>query len=292
MKHTVRKLTAVILASILLMALIPATASAAVAGPSAPSFGAVMRHTPHTLFPVPGTAVLEVTDAETGLPVAGAKYDLYRISAYGGKDTKVASSATNKDGLITVSHAMTGSFYWVAAGETEGYAADETKHEFSVIGAHRTVTGIALAKPVIEEEAEEEPAAIAEEEAAVETEAEAETDAVTDLLFGGWDTDVDPEITDELKAIFEKGIEGLLGVTYEPYSYYASQIVAGRNHCFLCTATPVVPDAEPYFAFVFLYEDLEGNVELTKIITMDEFLEGAFDTIDSLLGETAAILGE
>lgn len=270
MKHTVRKLTVVILASVLMMAILPAAASAVNAGPSAPSFTAVMRHTPHTLFPVPGTAVLEVTDAETGLPVAGAKYDLYRIAPYGGKDTKVASSATNQNGMITVSHAMTGAFYWIAAGETEGYAADETKHEFSVIGAHRTVTEIALAKPAAEEE----------------------SDALSGLLLGGWNTDVDPEITDELKAVFEKGIEGLLGVTYEPYSYYATQIVAGRNHCFLCTATPVVPDAESYFAFVFLYEDLQGNVELTQIVTMEEFLEGAFDTIDSLLGETAAILGE
>jgi len=269
-KHTVRKLTAVILASVLLMAILPAAASAVNAGPSAPSFTAVMRHTPHTLFPVPGTAVLEVTDAETGLPVAGAKYDLYRISAYGGKDTKVASSATNQNGMITVSHAMTGAFYWIAAGETEGYTADETKHEFSVIGAHRTVTEIALAKPAAEEE----------------------SDALSGLLLGGWNTDVDPEITDELKAVFEKGIEGLLGVTYEPYSYYATQIVAGRNHCFLCTATPVVPDAEPYFAFVFLYEDLQGNVELTQIVTMEEFLRSAFSAVDSLLGETAAILGE
>ena len=81
-------------------------------------------------------------------------------------------------------------------------------------------------------------------------------------------------------------------MTYEPYAYYATQIVAGRNHCFLCTATPVVPDAESYFAFVFLYEDLEGNVELTEIVTMDEFLEGAFNAIDSLLDDAAAILAE
>ena len=57
-------------------------------------------------------------------------------------------------------------------------------------------------------------------------------------------------------------------------------------------ATPVVPDAESYFAFVFLYEDLEGNVELLDIVTMDEYLEGAFGLIDDLLGEAAAILGE
>ena len=268
------KLMAIILASILMIALIPAAVSAN-AGPSAPSFNAVMRHTPRTLFPVPGCAVLVVTDAETGLPVAGAKYDLYRVAAFAGKDTKVETAATNKDGMITVSHAMTGEFYWVAAGEVEGYAADEVKHEFTVIGAKRAVTEIALAKPVVEEE-----------------EAEEEESVLDGLLLGGWNMDVDPEITDEIKAVFEKGTEGLLGVDYEPYSYFASQLVAGTNHCILCMATPVVPDAESYFAFVFLYEDLEGNVELLDIVTMDEYLEGAFGLIDDLLGEAAAILGE
>ena len=68
--------------------------------------------------------------------------------------------------------------------------------------------------------------------------------------------------------------------------------MAGTNHCFLTMATPVVPDAESYFAFVFLYEDLEGNVELLDIVTMDEFMDSAFGTIDALLGEAADILGE
>ena len=112
MKRTAAKLTAIILASMLLIALIPAAASAAIAGPSAPTFTTVMRHTPRTLFPVPGSAVLVVTDAETGLPVAGAKYDLYRVAEFAGKDTKVTTLTTGKDGKIVVSHATTGKFYW------------------------------------------------------------------------------------------------------------------------------------------------------------------------------------
>ena len=272
MKRNASKLAAIILASVLMIALIPAAASAAIAGPSAPTFSTVMRHTPRTLFPVPGSAVLTVTDAETGLPVAGAKYDLYRIAEFACKDTKVATLTTNKDGKITVSHATTGKFYWTAAAEVEGYAADEAKHEFTIIGVMQTVTEVALTKPVVEEEPE--------------------VDYASDLLLGGWNLDVDPEITDALKAVFEKGTEGLLGVDYEPYTYFASQLVAGTNHCFLCMATPVVPDAESYFAFVFLYEDLEGNVKVLDIVTMDEFMESAFGTIDGLLDGIPAILGE
>lgn len=272
MKRNAAKLMAIVLASMLLIALIPAAASAAVAGPSAPTFTTVMRHTPRTLFPVPGSSVLVVTDAETGLPVAGAKYDLYRVAEFGGKDTKVATLTTNKDGKITIGHTDTGKFYWTAAAEVEGYAADEAKHEFTIIGVMQTVTEVALTKPVVEEEPE--------------------VDFASDLLLGGWNLDVDPDITDELKAVFEKGTEGLLGVDYEPYAYFASQLVAGTNHCFLCMATPVVPDAESYFAFVFLYEDLEGNVKVLDIVTMDEFLENALTTADDLLSGIPAILGE
>ena len=273
MKHSLSKLIAIVLASVLMMALIPAAASAAVAGPSAPTFGSVMRHTPRTLFPVPGAATIVVTDAETELPVAGAKYDLWRDADFGGKDTKVATLTTDKDGKITFGHVYTGKYYWVAAETVEGYAADETKYAFTVIGAKWALTEVALAKPVVGAEEED-------------------TDLLSGLLLGGWNTDVDPEITDELKAVFEKGTEGLLGVDYEVYSYFAAQLVAGTNHCFLAMATPVVPDAEPYFALVFLYEDLEGNVELLDIVTLDEFMETAFGAIDALLGEAADILGE
>lgn len=270
MKHTVSKLIAIVLASVLMMALIPAAASAAVAGPGAPTFGSVMRHTPRTLFPVPGAATIVVTDAETGLPVAGARYELWRAADFGGKDTRVAVLTTDKDGKITFGHVYTGKYYWVAAETVEGYAADETRYAFTVIGAMWSLTEVALTKPAAEEE---------------------DGDLLSGLLLGGWNTDVDPEITDELKAVFEKGTEAL-DVDLEPYSYFASQLVAGTNHCFLCMAAPVDPEAETSFCFVFLYEDLEGNVELLDIVTMDEFLDSAFGAIDALLGEASDLLGE
>jgi len=164
MKRRFTKLAAVLLASVVLTALAAPMASAAIAGPSAPTFTTVMRHTPKTLFPVPGTAILTVTDEETGLPVAGAKYDLYRASLYGGTDSKIGTFTTGKDGKITIGHADTGTFYWAAASQVEGYAADTAKHPFTIWGVQFTDTAVTLARPAPEPEPEPEPAIEAEED--------------------------------------------------------------------------------------------------------------------------------
>ncbi len=154
MKRSFIKCTAILLTAVLLAALVPATASAAMAGPSAPSFTAVMRHTPRTLFPVPGTSTLVVTDGETGLPIAGVQYNLYRVGQYAGQDTLIESVVTDKDGKAVVSHTSTGKFYWAAASKAEGYAADTEKHAFSVVGVAFPVTEVKLSKPVVEAEAD------------------------------------------------------------------------------------------------------------------------------------------
>ena len=156
MKRRFTKPAAVLLASLLLAASAATAASAAIAGPSAPTFTTVMRHTPKILFPVPGAATLTVMDEETGLPVAGAKYDLIRKSLYGGADSKIGTYTTDKDGKITVSHATTGTFYWRAASEAEGYAADGDKHDFTVWAAQFADAAANLAKPAPEPEPEPE----------------------------------------------------------------------------------------------------------------------------------------
>ena len=94
-------------------------------------------------------------------------------------------------------------------------------------------------------------------------------------MLGGWSIPESNEVTEELKAVFDKGLEGLMGVNYEPVAYMGSQLVAGTNHCFLCKATVVYPDAEPYWVLVYLYQDLEGNVTITTFAQFD--LEEMFD---------------
>ena len=88
-------------------------------------------------------------------------------------------------------------------------------------------------------------------------------------IAGGWTPAADPTITDEVKALLDKGMEGLVGVNYIPVAYLGSQVVSGTNHAILCQATVVYPGATPYFVIVYLYEDLQGNVSLMNIADFD-----------------------
>ena len=81
-------------------------------------------------------------------------------------------------------------------------------------------------------------------------------------LMGRWTPSDSFEITEENRALFEKGTEKLLGVDYIPVAYLGSQVVAGTNHCFLAQAKVVDK-------VVYLYEKLDGTVELLSIADLD-----------------------
>lgn len=88
-------------------------------------------------------------------------------------------------------------------------------------------------------------------------------------ITGGWTPAADPAITDKVRELLNKGLEGLVGVNYVPVAYLGSQVVSGTNHAILCQATVVYPGANPYFVIVYLYEDLKGNVTLMNIADFD-----------------------
>ena len=91
-------------------------------------------------------------------------------------------------------------------------------------------------------------------------------------LCGGWTPSADPEVTEDLRALFEKGTETLTGISYIPVVYLGSQVVAGTNHAFLCQAVTAYPGAietEPAYAVVYLYEDLDGSVSILSIADFD-----------------------
>lgn len=88
-------------------------------------------------------------------------------------------------------------------------------------------------------------------------------------VAGGWSVAASAEITEEKQALFEKAMAELLGVNYEPVAYLGSQVVAGLNHCFLCRATVVYPNAAPSLVLVYIYENLEGNAQMTGIVNLD-----------------------
>ena len=61
----------------------------------------------------------------------------------------------------------------------------------------------------------------------------------------------------------------LVGVNYVPVAYLGSQVVAGTNHCFLCKATVVYPNAVPSYTLVYIHEDLEGNATIMQSTDID-----------------------
>ena len=100
---------------------------------------------------------------------------------------------------------------------------------------------------------------------------------------GGWENSTNYKLDDEAKAAFEKAVEKLDGVDYEAIALLGQQVVAGTNYSILVRETVVVPDAEPTYSVITIYEDLEGNAEITddkEIIgeqTADGFTANAGD---------------
>lgn len=72
-------------------------------------------------------------------------------------------------------------------------------------------------------------------------------------------------LPDDAQAAFDKALEGLDGAEYTPVTLLSTQVVAGMNYCTLCQITPVVPDATPSWALVYIYADLQGNAEITNV---------------------------
>lgn len=84
-------------------------------------------------------------------------------------------------------------------------------------------------------------------------------------LAGGWTVADSAEVTEDMQLLFEKAMAEMVGVDYMPVAVLGSQLVAGTNYCFLCRATVVYPNAQPYYALVYLYQDLNGNASVLQI---------------------------
>ncbi|MBR0354660.1 MAG: hypothetical protein IJK35_04765 [Oscillospiraceae bacterium] len=88
-------------------------------------------------------------------------------------------------------------------------------------------------------------------------------------VTGGWSAAESIELSEEAREAFEKAMEGLTGVDYEPLALIGTQLVSGTNYAILCEARAVAPDAQPYYAVVFVYRDLQGGAKLLKIAALD-----------------------
>ena len=91
--------------------------------------------------------------------------------------------------------------------------------------------------------------------------------ASAETLSGGWEipqAEAAP-LTDDAQAAFDKAMEKLDGAEYTPVALLATQPVAGINYCILCQVAPVVPNPVPHWSLLYLYADLQGNVEIMNV---------------------------
>lgn len=99
----------------------------------------------------------------------------------------------------------------------------------------------------------------AKEEAPVEADAP---------VLGGWAANVEDtsmEANPEAQTALEKALEGMVGAKYEPIACLAKQVVSGTNYCLLCRITPVVANPTSHFAFVYVYQALDGAAEILDV---------------------------
>ena len=91
--------------------------------------------------------------------------------------------------------------------------------------------------------------------------------ALAEPLAGGWQNvpHEAAELPEDAQAAFDKALDGLVGAEYTPVALLSTQLVAGMNYCILCQITPVVPNATPTWALVYIYADLQGNAEITNV---------------------------
>ena len=62
---------------------------------------------------------------------------------------------------------------------------------------------------------------------------------------------------EEVTVVFEKAMDGLTGVGYEPVGYLGEK---DGVYCVLCRATVVYPDAKPYYALVYVNDEGLQNI--------------------------------
>lgn len=102
----------------------------------------------------------------------------------------------------------------------------------------------------------------------------------SDEIVGGWSSPDSVKVTDEAASALKKATEKLAGGTYEPIALLGTQVVAGTNYRLLCTFTPATEGADASYTIVTVYEDLEGNAEITEILNSDAKVNVTAEVID------------
>ena len=90
--------------------------------------------------------------------------------------------------------------------------------------------------------------------------------------FGGWEVNdevVTAVMTEEAQTAFDAAMEKLVGVGYTPAALLATQVVSGTNYLILCQGTTVTATPEAGWYIVKIYQNLQGEAEVSSIEKID-----------------------
>lgn len=84
------------------------------------------------------------------------------------------------------------------------------------------------------------------------------------LGAGSWEVAKSNTVTDELKKYFDDAISKLDGYNHTPALLLGTQVVAGKNYCFLCTSTIQANSAAKEMKLAYINVDPSGNATFLK----------------------------
>ena len=89
-------------------------------------------------------------------------------------------------------------------------------------------------------------------------------------IVGGYIEVEDGTITPELNGIFTSAMQGLTGGNYEAQELIATQVVSGTNYKFLAEGTKTTCPITKGTYYIYINEDLQGNISLLDIEVIEE----------------------
>ena len=97
------------------------------------------------------------------------------------------------------------------------------------------------------------------------------TDPAAEKTAGGWTVpdQAGAALPKDAQAAFEKAVKDFTGNDLTPLALLGTQPVAGTNYAILCRSSLVTKDPVSSIQIVTVYEDPEGNAEITNIYTLD-----------------------
>ena len=73
-----------------------------------------------------------------------------------------------------------------------------------------------------------------------------------------------------LQELFDKAMEGMIGVTYTPAAVLATQVASGNNYCILCFCDYTDNDfKETGWSLVYINEAFGGDAQVTNVVDID-----------------------